>query len=503
ESKRRAVTGAYYYRANGTTPFKATNFFVELNETPILAEAPYTPVIRLLHLSYTAEAQQADCHLFWLHPFGGFEPWPSAEPLPLLPQFAQEGELLIGVVNLDPPTALPLLFQVAEATADTELRRTEASEPTWSYLRGNTWKSLSDRISEDATQGLIRSGIVHLGIPEDISNAGTTILDPSLHWIKLSVPARSRTVCHIIGLHPQAARATFADGGNDPDRLAEPLPAGTIAKLEKPQPAVKGIEQPYPSEGGRVQEAPPQFYTRVSERLRHKGRAVTIFDYERLVLENFPDIYKVRCLNHGQFDDQTNALFELAPGAVTLAVLPDLSQRPTLNDLQPKVNINRLQAIEDYLTTLASSWSTIKVVNPQYEPIQVTFEVKFRSPYDANFGFYRRELDRAIASFLTPWTLDQAADINFGGRIYRSSILNFVEEQDYVDYVTNFRMTHLGQDVREAIASTARSVLTSVPPGPAQGHGIAAVQATQAIANLPVAAGGLGYEPLDELELDP
>ena len=453
-------------------------------------------------LAMTAQAGLSDCQIFRLYPFGGFETVSNALPYPLLAQFTNEGELLIGVADLDPPTALPLLFQVAEETADTGLRRTEESKPMWFYLRDNSWVPLSDRISSDTTHGLIRSGIVNLGLPEDISKAKTTILDPSFHWIKVSVPSRTRTVCHIIDVHPQAARVTFVDQGNDPDHLAQPLPTGTIAKLEKPQAAIKGIEQPYASVDGRVQEPASQFYTRVSEHLRHKGRAVTIFDYERLVLEQFPDIYKVRCLNHGQFDDSTNELFELAPGAVTIAVIPDLSQRLTTDDLQPKVNINRLQTIETYLTSLSSSWVTIKVVNPQYEPIRVSFEVKLRSPYDANFGYYRRELERSIVGFLTPWTISQGADIHFGGKVYRSAILNFVEEQEYVDYVVNFTMFHNGQDnVPEAIASTARSVLTSVPYDHLTGHIIKEYQEQALPPNVPLEPGILGYEALDNLIL--
>ncbi|MEM9212734.1 MAG: hypothetical protein AAGD25_00025 [Cyanobacteria bacterium P01_F01_bin.150] len=495
----------YSIQTSGSFPENNNTEDPPITVAPITIKEPYTPTIRSLALGYTAQAKLADVQLFQLHPFGGFEAISEDAPYPLFPQFTNEGELLIGIADLDPPTALPLLFQVAEETADTGLRRTEEFKPMWFYLKDNSWESLGDRISSDTTNGLIRSGIVNLGIPEDISKAKTTILDPTLHWIKVSMPARSRTVCHIIGVHPQAARVTFMDSGNDPSHLAQPLPAGSIAKLEKPQAAIKGIEQPYASVDGRVQEPPSQFYTRVSEHLRHKGRAVTIFDYERLVLEQFPDIYKVRCLNHGQFDDGTNELFELAPGAVTMAVIPDLAQRSTTDDLQPKVNINRLQAIEAYLTSLSSSWATVKVVNPQYEPIRVSFEVKFRSPFAANFGYYRRELERAIVGFLTPWTVDQGADIHFGGKVYRSAILNFVEEQEYVDYVVNFTMFHNKQtNVREAIASTARSVLTSVPyDNSTMGH-IITEHKEQALApNVPLKPGILGYEVLDNLIIGP
>mgnify|MGYP001791504606 CR=1 FL=1 len=468
---------------------------------PVTLNEPYTPVVQSLILGYKAETKLAKGQIFRLHPFGGFEQLPEQDSPLLFPKFINEGELLIGIAGLDPPTALPLLFQVAEETADTGLRRTEEFKPQWFYLKDNAWMTLGDRISSDTTHGLTRSGIINLGIPEDISKAKTTILDPTFHWIKVSMPARTRTVCHIIGVHAQAARATFVDQGNDPNRLAIPLPAETIAKLEKPQAAIKSVKQPYASVGGRVKEPPNQFYTRVSEHLRHKGRAVTIFDYERLVLEQFPDIYKVRCLNHGQFDDTTNSLFELAPGAVTVAVIPDVSQRATTNDLQPKVNINRLQTIEQYLTSLSSSWATVKAVNPLYETIQVSFEVKFKSPYDANFGYYRRELERAIVGFLTPWTITQGADIHFGGKVYRSAILNFVEEQEFVDYVVNFKMFHNGQDdVREASASTAQSVLTSVPPGHPTGHLIQEYkQQSLAVPKIPSTAGILGYEPLDNL----
>ena len=473
---------------------------------PVTLKEPYTPVIRSLYFGYEAQAKLAEVQAFRLYPFGGFEPFLPQNTPTLFPQFTYEGELLIGITDLEPPTALPLLFQVAEETADTGLRRTEAFKPAWFYLKDNTWVPLSDRISSDTTNGLTRSGIVNLGIPEEISKINTTILDPTLHWVKVVMPARTRTVCHIIGVHSQAARVTFVTGGNnDPNYLATPLPAGSIAKLEKPQAEIKSIEQPYPSVEGRIKEPPSQFYTRVSEHLRHKGRAVTIFDYERLVLEQFPDIYKVRCLNHGQFDDATNALFELSPGSVTVAVIPDLSQRSTTDDLQPKVNINRLQTIETYLGSLSSSWAALKVVNPQYEPIRVSFEVKFRSPYDANFGYYRRELERAIVGFLTPWTVDQGADIHFGGKVYHSAILNFVEEQEYVDYVVNFSMFHNGEDnLLAAIASTARSVLTSVPYNHPTGHIIEELkEQTLVVPTVPLAAGILGYEPLDNLVIGP
>ncbi|OUL37362.1 hypothetical protein BV372_02920 [Nostoc sp. T09] len=493
------VNGAVYELSTGTLTrwHPSVEFPTEVKVAPITLNEPYTPVIQSMTLSYIAVADQQDCKLFHLHPFDRFAELVSKDTPDFLPQFTNEGELLIGLSDLDPPTALPLLFQVAEETADTAL---EKADIQWHYLKDNTWISLSDRIVSDSTNGLITSGIVNLGIPEDISKDKTTILDPTLYWIKASVPARSGAICQILGVHTQAARVTFTDEGNDPNHLAAPLPAGAIAKLAVPTPEVKKVEQPYDSFGGQIKEQPEHFYTRISEYLRHKGRAVTIFDYERLVLEKFPQIYKVRCINHGQVG-QGKQFHELVPGAVTLVVIPDLSQRSSTNDLEPKVNINLLEKIEKYLASLSSSWVDIKVVNPAYEHIQVECEVKFKSPYDANFGYYRRDLEQAITQFLTPWTVDKGDEIHFGGTVYRSSILNFIEQQYYVDYVVDFKMHHDNQrNVREAIASTARSVLTSVS-AETTGQTHIIQEATTIAANEKFVSGILGYESLDALEL--
>ncbi|QIR36401.1 hypothetical protein HCG51_06265 [Tolypothrix sp. PCC 7910] len=466
---------------------------------PITLNQPYTPTIQSLYLKYTAVATTQDCTIFHLYPFGGFEHLEAKQP-DFLPQFTNEGELLIGLENLDPPTALPLLFQVAEASADTALKKADVN---WFYLQDNTWKSLSDRIVSDNTNGLIASGIIHLGIPADISKAKTTILDPNLYWLKVSVPARSGAICQILGVHTQAARVSFTDESNDPNHLANPLPAGTIAKQDNPDPEVKTIEQPYNSFGGKIKEQPSDFYIRISEHLRHKGRAVTIFDYERLVLEKFPEIYKVRCINHGQVDQQNDKLQELTPGSVTLAVIPNLALMGITNELEPKVNINLLQQIEKYLASISSPWAAIQVVNPAYEHIQVEFQVKFKSPYSANFGYYSRQLEQAITYFLAPWTMDTQAEIQFGGKLYRSAIVNFIEKQEYIDYVVDFKMHQDTQrDIREAIASTARSVLTSVSlKTSAQSHIIQEFQEKTIVPNQKIESAVLGYESLENLEL--
>jgi hypothetical protein len=261
----------------------------------------------------------------------------------------------------------------------------------------------------------------------------------------------------MIALHTQAVTASLRDQGNDPGHLATPLAAGSIGKLKERLAAVKKVEQPYASFGGRVEEG-DGFEVRVSERLRHKGRAITLFDYERLVLQAFPDIYKVKCINH------TDRQQEHVPGNVRVIVVPDLRNRNAVDPLQPMASLDSLDTIQEYLAERAGNFATLHVTNPDYEEIRVQCQVRFHTGYDQ--GHYLGQLVSDVQHFLSPWLHDEAADISFGGRIHGSSVLQFIEQRLYVDFVTDFRMDQkiAGAwclDVQEATASHAGAVLVS------------------------------------------
>jgi len=76
--------------------------------------------------------------------------------------------------------------------------------------------------------------------------------------------------------------------------------------------------------------------------------------------------------------------------------------------------------------------------NPVYEQIIVQFKVQFYSGIDK--GYYIRKLNDEIVHFLTPWAFDENAEVKFDQKIYASSIINFIEERDYVDFITDFVM---------------------------------------------------------------
>jgi hypothetical protein len=189
------------------------------------------------------------------------------------------------------------------------------------------------------------------------------------------------------------------------------------------------------------------------------------------VLEKFQQIFKVKCLNHSGFYQKngTEVFCENYPGHVTVVTLPNLRKSTYINPLRPYTPVGLLKNIKDYLTTIISPFVVLHVKNPKFEEIQLDFKVKFHE--NLSEAFYLQLLNTELEQFLCPWAFNNSAEITFGNKVYKSALLNFVEERPYVDWVTCFRMNHIINrddtgitmlaDVDEATPSTVRSILVS------------------------------------------
>jgi hypothetical protein len=91
--------------------------------------------------------------------------------------------------------------------------------------------------------------------------------------------------------------------------------------------------------------------------------------------------------------------------------------------------------------------------------------VRFKPGHE--FNFYADRLRNAIDRFLSPWAYGGSSDIRFGGRVYKSVLLDFVEEVDFVDFVTDFKLYSLANavtasiDVNEITPTTPDAILVS------------------------------------------
>lgn len=446
-------------------------------KTLTLPGEPYTPVIRSIRLGYSASTAETDLtsisekdylnkelEFFHVTAFGQMRvhrflkkqlEFDVDENIYMLPQYREEGEFYVGLENVKPLQNLPLLLQAAEGSANPGKERPDI---TWSILSDNYWRELKEsEILSDTTNGLLTSGIIKFFIPAEATSSNT-ILPGGCCWLRAAIGKETDAATQLVDVRANAVLAAFRDRDNDPAHLGKPLKAGSIRKLAEPLAAIKTIEQPYASFGGEMSENRDLFYSRVSERLRHKNRSVDIWDYERMPLENFPSIYKAKCISHSSLDSYN------APGHVTVVVVPDLRNRNAVDRLKPKAPKDTLSEIEDFLGRHAGAFVRIHVTNPSYEEVKLDFKVAFRRGCD--FGYHKGALNEEIKRFLSPWAFDDGKDIAFGGRVHKSVILNFIEEIPYVDYVTDFKMFHIvrgkaATDTETATVSEPKAILVS------------------------------------------
>lgn len=443
---------------------------------------PYTPLAKALTADYTASLdldfmqssstafKQKKWQFFSLHPFGLREEHRSlnnTHSFTIIPPFTNEGEMYIGLDQALPDSTVQLLFQVSEGSANPLRSRQDV---VWQYLGpNNQWKTFENGKVSDDTNGILHSGIIAFALPGDIA-ADPSLMGGALRWIRALVKQSSDAICNLIDIKAQAIKVIWTNAGKPQLTFSQPSPAGTISKLLQPDTAVKKTEQPYDSFGGRLPETDDRFYLRSSERLRHKQRAVTIWDYERLVLEAFPEIYKVKCLNHTKvrLNDQGNETGdnEGAPGCVVVVPVPDISRLRHRNPLRPMTSLDTLTKIEQYLLRLTSGFVRLQVRNPLFEEVVIRCHVKFHGNDPA---YYHDVLLEDLQRFMCPWAYNTQSEIEFGGKISKSVLINFIEERPYVDYLTRFRLflrknnVTIPNDREEITVSTARSILVSAP----------------------------------------
>ncbi len=432
----------------------------------VIPNEPYTPQIQNMVIDYKASAPISDIDLIHLYPYKGTHKREEIglEPT-LFPTFCDEGTLFIGLRDFQPSINLHLLFQLAEATADSEKPKEKVH---WHYLDNNRWKTLRTgfEVLEDGTSSLTTSGIIKFAMPEGMTN-NNSIMPPGIFWIKASIAKSSRAVSETLGIHTQAMRATFKmNEGNDTARLENSLEAGSIGKLLVADPLIKKVMQPYDSFGGSLPELEGGYYLRVSEHLRHKGRSIQKWDYERMVLQEFPQVYKAKCINHSFHTDASLYSNDVpyAPGYVLLAVIPDLRVLKAGNSFEPKVPVSLMETIENFIRKTTSPFVRLKVANPRYEKVNFCISVTLVRGKDKNF--YKEKLKSDLREFLAPWAIGKYDKLTFGQCIYRSDVLRFLEFTSYVDFISELRMAHEDEaqtinDVQKVCPVSPRSILVA------------------------------------------
>ncbi len=407
----------------------------QLGNEAKLPNQPYTPVIESFVFSYEATAEikvgggeNPDERFYHVQPFGN-SVIRKHDTHYLLPQFKADGYLFIGLSNLIPGEVLNLLLELSPInTKGKNVFRLPDVE--WAYLAKDKWVTFIDahnnnQILIDTTDKFTKSGVISLQIPDEISDRNH-VFPGELFWLCVRVSGNVDALCHTVGIHTQAVMLKREkEIGNNKSILGPYM----IDNLYEKRAEVAEVIQPYHSFNGRKSESDTDFFLRVSERNRHKNRAITSWDYERLILEKFPSIFQVKTLSYN-----THPQFFTKPNDICLVVVPQMNIE--YDGLTPKVNQQMLNGIRSFIEQKVSPFVRVKVRNPIYEFIRIRCNIKFIDT--ANVGSRIEELNREIQRLICPWSEKATEAMYVGGVISIDAMFNYIKSLPYVKFITKF-----------------------------------------------------------------
>ena len=441
------------------------------DEMKPIPREPFTPMVESIKLNYKAsvhcrfpDGDRSQICFYHSYPSGFLSSHKTKKnSLPLLVDFEQlRGSFYLGLANLEAPESLSFHIEMRERPGD--ITSGSGELPGWYYLANDQWLPLSygKDIIYDHTGGLKYSGIVRLEIPGNIS-LGNHNMPGHLHWLKVSIPYGAYYADRIKSIKLNAVEATWLPISAEQQHPDMPLPPESITALQFPIPGIAAVSQPFMAHSHRGKEQEDDFLLRISERLRHKNRAVSEWDYEHLLMEQFPYLSHVICFPAISIVvDGGRPRSRKAPGELVVVVMQEMKQRGPHPDVRDAmVSYSNLYRIKEYLNLVSPGFVDIAVMNPIFEWIQIETSVQFEPGY--NSGYYLRLLNQEIKDYYAPWLHDPTQKISLGGSALKGDLIAFIESRRYVHHLKTIKMT-LYDERGQVIEDDLDHTLTSTTP---------------------------------------
>ncbi|MCG3469080.1 hypothetical protein L7750_01330 [Xenorhabdus bovienii] len=353
---------------------------------------------------------------YYLTPFGyGSAPEPLQE----------NPALYIGITDVEPGQTLSLYWKLKSPQQPEKI--------SWYYLNQcNQWAAL-DAWVNDATQHLYQEGIWQAVLPANASSQAT-LMPTGRYWLKavVTIPTSKDSwgkTPWLCGLNYNAMTATLVNADNISDNhFLNLLPAGSIQRPVEPIIVLASVNQPWASSNGRVPESYTAFFERGAQRLSHRNRALTWGNMATLLKERYISIFDVKYPGN---DELTRV-----PARETqqLTIIPANRYNDSDDPLRPVLNPARLKEMVGWLQQKGSPWAEIKVENPQYVDVKISYKVEFKPGVNEDFGY--RQLRQQLSETYMPWSVDEQRPVMLNNSIHYYQLLATIQQQPLVDRVT-------------------------------------------------------------------
>jgi hypothetical protein len=170
--------------------------------------------------------------------------------------------------------------------------------------------------------------------------------------------------------------------------------------------------------------------------LRHRYRAVTTEDYEKLVLEDWnqsPDstnlkIARIKCLAQRDLSQLNSDNF--AKGHISLVVIPELNNQ-----------VNKYEILLNFLNQRKILTTRLHIIEPEY--VSISIEAGLVLKDGAKAEKVKKEAEEEMTMFFDPlqsgkyW---QGKGWSFGRSVYLSELYKLLDDLEGVDYVENLQI---------------------------------------------------------------
>lgn len=333
----------------------------------------------------------------------------------------EQSGLLIAISNIFHPTCLNLYLELGKFNVNKE-------PVTWAYLnKENVWCDF-DRMNfyKDGTCNFTRNGVVQIYLDDNVFYK-QKYLPTDVIWLFVKVDGKAEFFKHVKNIRTQAVEVTFCENSVGTIKDDVYLPKGTITKLVNSVKGIKKVEQPFDGFVGVSSETKEEFFSRVSEKLHHKGKAWSCWDYERILLEKFPQLAAVKCISCSS-DEKQNS------GTVKIVVFPNVSLIPQDNIFRPQIDAFTQTEIESFLPTISSPFVKFTIACPEYEMKEIRSAIVLKQEYHDD-EYYKGVIKEELINYLTPW-INNPMNVSFDSIIpEKQDILFFLEKLKYVDYI--------------------------------------------------------------------
>ena len=405
--------------------------------------APFVPTIADFSISYcassTIELNAQDSNntgerVTQISPFGAAEIYPQRvlRQARLFPKRLGFGELYLQIETTRGTGPMTILFETSKIG---HLRTLPDPNPIrWHYLSSNGWRELPETaLTSDTTDGLMRAGLVQIDLPQDAARP-TTEMPSGGSWIA-AVATRPKLSTFPALQHIKIGGVWARQIDETPHATGEPR-TWTFSPAQRGVSTIAEIATP---RAVRPPEAIPDFTARVSERLRHRKRAVTSWDIERLLLEEFPETWMAKCFPHLSSRDAAPK-----PGHLTIVAVRSAPLDKNVPHAEPSLfDIATLGRMREFIQCHTSGFTEIEAVNPTFERLQVRAQITVDPQRED--GAMAQLLNNEITSYLSTWSAPPALG-RFGWRLNEQLLRAHLMQLSYIKNISEFSILHLSGD---------------------------------------------------------